>query len=57
MGWLLKKVANRVEEKVPGSADAIETIKSDATTGESHAFVAVSRWPPHPGPVAAGRPG
>jgi len=39
MGWLLKKVANRLEEKVPGSADALETIKSDATTGESHAFV------------------
>jgi len=39
MGWLLKKVANRMEEKVPGSADAIETIKSDAKTGESHAFV------------------
>ncbi len=39
MGWLLKKVANRLEEKVPGAADALETIKSDATTGESHAFV------------------
>lgn len=39
MGWLLKKVANRLEEKVPGSADAIETMRSDMTTGESHAFV------------------
>ena len=39
MGWLLNKVANQLEKKVPGSADALETIKSDATTGESHAFV------------------
>jgi hypothetical protein len=39
MGWLLNKVANRVEKKVPGAADAVETMKSDATTGESHAFV------------------
>jgi hypothetical protein len=39
MGWLLKKVSNRMEEKLPGSADAIEQMKSDATTGESHAFV------------------
>ncbi len=39
MGWLLKKVSNRLEEKLPGSADAIETMKSDATTGESHSFV------------------
>ena len=39
MGWFLKKVENRVEEKVPGSTDAIETIRSDGTTGESHAFV------------------
>jgi hypothetical protein len=38
MGWLLKKVEKRVEKKVPGAADAIETMKSDATTGESHAF-------------------
>lgn len=39
MGWLLKKVAKRVEEKVPGSEQAIETIRSDAATGESHGFV------------------
>jgi hypothetical protein len=39
MGWLLNKVANRMEKKLPGSADAIEQIKSDATTGESHSFV------------------
>jgi hypothetical protein len=28
-----------MEKKLPGSADAIEQIKSDATTGESHSFV------------------
>jgi hypothetical protein len=39
MGWLLNKVSNRLEKKLPGSADAIEQMKSDATTGESHAFV------------------
>jgi len=39
MGWLLKRVEKRLEEKVPGSADAIETIKSDGKTGDSHAFV------------------
>ena len=39
MGWLLNRVSNRLEKKLPGSADAIETMKSDATTGESHAFV------------------
>jgi hypothetical protein len=39
MGWLLNKVAKRVEEKVPGSEEALETIRSDAATGESHGFV------------------
>ncbi len=39
MGWLLKKVEKHVEEKVAGSAEAIEQIRSDAATGESHAFV------------------
>jgi Short C-terminal domain len=39
MGWLMRKVEKHVEEKLPGSAEAIEQIRSDASTGESHAFV------------------
>jgi hypothetical protein len=39
MGWLLKKVEKRLEEKVPGSTEAIKTIRSDAASGESSGFV------------------
>ena len=39
MGWLMKKVEKHVEAKLSGSAEAIEQIRSDASTGESHAFV------------------
>ena len=39
MGWLLRKVENRMEKKLPGSAEAIETIQAEAKSGESSAFV------------------
>jgi len=39
--WLLKKTADRLEEKAPDSAlaEVIKTAQSDASTGESHSLL------------------